>query len=130
MAIVKPLHRISVGENARPMIELVKVFVKQLYRRDVILLTLSLRAHRLSFFNGFPTLLKFGSARRSPEGMIIAYCNAPVTHAALWVVDGNFSENLFSIFILERMEPSDCEIELLLNLCGAGNWKINTPEFY
>src|SRR5688572_20172686 len=107
MATIKPLQGISVGENARPVIELVKVFVKQLYRRNVILLTLSLRTDRLCFFNSFPPLLKFGSARRCPEGMIIAYCNAPVTHPASRVVDGNFSENLFSLFILERMEPSD-----------------------
>ena len=60
--------------------------------------------------------------------MIVAHCDATVSHAAFWVGDGNFGERLFSRFILKGMEPGDRPIELLLGCGGAGDWKIDLPK--
>src|SRR5947209_6507413 len=92
MALVKPLHRIVVSERACPMIELVSVLVKNLDRRDVSSLALSPCAGAFCLFDRARSLLQLGRGWRRPEGMVVAHCDAPVTHAALRVGDGNFGE--------------------------------------
>ena len=62
--------------------------------------------------------------------MIVAHCDAPVTHAASRVSDGNFGERLFSFFILERMKPGHCAIELLLGLRVTGDGEVDLPELF
>src|ERR1700730_8740308 len=98
------------------MIELtigrVSVFVKNLYRGDVISLALGPCAYGFCLFDGARSLPQLCCGRRRPDGMVIAHRDAPVTHAAARVGDGNFAERLFSLFVLERMEPGDCAIEL------------------
>src|SRR5437660_6410543 len=111
------------------MIELVSVFVKNFDRRNVISLALSPCAGDFCLFHHARSLLQLGRGWRSPEGMVVAHRDAPVSHAALRVGDGNFGERLFSRFILERMEPGDRVVELLLGRGGAGDWEIDSPKF-
>src|SRR5436853_2674611 len=103
MALEKLLHSIAVSERARPMIEFVSVFVKNLDCREVISLALSSCAGDFCLCHRARSLLQLGRCWRRPEGMVVADCDAPVTHAALRVGEGNFGERLFSGFILERM---------------------------
>jgi hypothetical protein len=62
--------------------------------------------------------------------MVVAHRNAPVTHAASRVSNGNFGERLFSLSVLERMEPGDCAIELPLGLGVTGNGEVNSAELF
>ena len=112
------------------MIELVSVFVKNLYRRDVISLALVRAPTLFAFSMALDPFCQLCRGRRRPEGMIVAHRDAPVTHAASRVGDGNFGEHLFSLFILERMEPGDCAIELLLGLRVTGDGEVDPPELF
>src|SRR5262245_11781750 len=112
------------------MIQLVGVFVKKLYRRDVISLALCPRADGPGLFYGAQPLLQFRHARRRPEGMVVAHRDAPVSHAALRVSDRDFIKRLFSLLILERMEPGDRAIELPLGLRGAGDGKVDPSQLF
>src|SRR5258705_6330651 len=105
-----------VSERARPVIEFVTIFVEDLYRRDVVSLALSPCAGDPCLFDGARSLLQLRGGRRRPYGMIVAHRDAPVTHAALRISDRNFGERLFSLFVLERMEPGDGPIESHLGL--------------
>src|SRR5918993_3701131 len=107
------------------MIEPVGVFEKKLYRRDVISLARSPRAEGLGLFNGSRCLLQLCRVRRRPDGVIVAHRDAPVTHAASRVGDGNSGERLLGLFILEGMEPRDCPIELPLGLWGTGDGEVD-----
>ena len=129
MVLVKLLHRIVVSERAGPMIELVSVLVKNLDRRDVVSLALSPCARDLCLFHRARSLLQLDRGWRSPEGMVLAHGDAPESHAALRVGDGNVGERLFSRFILERMEPGDRAIELPPGSDVAGDWEIDLPKF-
>jgi hypothetical protein len=60
--------------------------------------------------------------------MVVAHCDAPVAHAASRVREGNLSEDLFSLFILERMEPCDRAIELLPGLSGTGDEEVDPTK--
>ena len=62
--------------------------------------------------------------------MVVAHRNAPVTHATLRVSDGDFVERLFSLFILERMEPGDGTIKLPLGLGVTGDGEVDVAEFF
>jgi hypothetical protein len=62
--------------------------------------------------------------------MVVAHRDAPVSHAALRVSDRNFSEHLFSLFILERMEPGDCAIELPTGLGGTVDGEIDPSQLF
>jgi hypothetical protein len=53
-----------------------------------------------------------------------------VSHAASRVSDRNVSECLFSLFILERMEPGDCAIELPSGLGGTGDGEIDPSQVF
>jgi len=130
IAAIKPLHRFAVSERARPMIQLVRVLVKNLYRRDVIPLAFSPRAGGLGLFHGAQPLLQLRHARRRPDGMVVAHCYAPVSHAALRVSDRDFGECLFSLFILERMEPGDRAIELPPGLGSAGYGEFDSSQLF
>src|ERR1044071_5469748 len=112
------------------MIELVGVFVKDLYRRDVLSLAPGACANRLALFYGIPSLLQLSRARRCPERMVVAHRDAPVRNAASRVGDGNFGKRLFSLFILERMEPGDGAIELPPGLRATGNVEVDPPELF
>src|SRR6267143_3348551 len=101
-------------------IEIGRVLVKNLDGRDVISLALSPCANDLCLGDRARSFLQLCRGWRRPDGMVIAHRDAPVTHAASRVSDGNFGECLFSIFILERMEPGDGPIELLLGDGGTG----------
>src|SRR4028118_1104375 len=110
------------------MVEFVRVFVKKLYRRDVISLALRACADGLGLFDGFPSLLQLRRVRRRPDRMVVAHRDAPVTHAASRVGDGNFGEDLFGLFILEGMEPRDCAGELLLGFGSTGDREVDPSE--
>jgi hypothetical protein len=60
--------------------------------------------------------------------MVVAHRDAPVTHAASRISDSHSCEDLFSLFILERMEPCDCEIEFLAGFNGTGNGKVDPAK--
>src|SRR5258708_5286085 len=130
IAAVKLLHRFTVSESARAMIELVSILVKNFYRRDVVSLTLSLCADALCLFDGVRSLLQLCRGRRRPDGMVVAHGNAPVTHATSRIGDGNFAKRLFSLFILERMEPGDGAIEFPLCLGITGDREVDLPELF
>src|SRR5258705_12683675 len=119
-----------VGERARPVIEFVTIFVKDLYRRDVISLALSPCAGDLCLFDGARSLLQLRGGRRRPDRMIVTHRDAPVPHAASRINDRNFSERLFSLFILERMKPGDCPIELHLGLMVTGDAEVDLSELF
>src|SRR5882724_11842183 len=110
------------------MIKLVRVFVKTLYRRDVISLAPCPCAGGPGLFDGCQPLLQLCRVWRSPDGMVVAHRDTPVTHAASRIGDGNFGEDLFSLFILERMEPCYCPIELLAGLSVTGNGKVDPAK--
>src|SRR6266404_4555736 len=55
IAPVKLLHSVTVSERPRFVVKLVGVFVKNFYSRDVISLTLSLRAGGLCLFHRAPS---------------------------------------------------------------------------
>ena len=130
MALVKLLHRFAVSERPRSMIKFVGVPVKDFYCRDVISFALSARAGDLCFRDGAPSFLQLRSGWRRPERMVTAHSNAPVTHAAAWVSNSDFSERLFSLFILEGMEPGDCAIELPLGLPVTRDGEVDLPELF
>src|SRR5437763_1722559 len=111
------------------MIESVGVLVKVLDGRNVISLALSPSANDLCSCDRARSFLQLRRGWRRPDGMVVADGNAPVSHAASRVSDGNFGKCLFSIFILERMEPGDRPIELLLGDGGTGDWEIDSSKF-
>src|SRR5258705_11197168 len=119
-----------VSERAGPVIEFVTIFVEDVYCRDVISLALGPCAGDLCFFDGVRSLLQLRGGRRCPDRMIVAHRDAPVTHAASRVSDRNFGERLFSLFILERMEPGDCPIELHLGLVVTGDAEVDLSELF
>src|SRR2546426_4763823 len=112
------------------MVKFVGVTVKNLYRRDVITLALSPCSDDLCLFDGARSLLQLCRGWRRPDGMVVAHRDPPVTHAASRVSDGNFGERLFSLFILERMEPGYRAIELPLGLGVTGDREVDPPEFF
>ncbi len=62
--------------------------------------------------------------------MIVAHRDAPISHAATRIGCRNLVERLFRLFILERVQPGDSVIELLLRGRRAGNNEIHAPEFF
>src|SRR5437879_2967398 len=127
---MKLLHRSAVSERPRFVVKLAGVSIKNFQGRDVISLALSTYAHDLCLFDGARSLLQLCRGRRRPDGMVVGHGHAPVTHTASRVSDGNLGERLFSLFILERMEPGDCAIELSLGLRVTRDGEVDLPELF
>src|SRR6266404_1822652 len=130
MSPVELLHCFAVSERPRSMIKFVRGFVEDLYGCYVISLALSASAYGSCLFYGARSLLQLFRAWRCPDWVIVAHSDTPVTHAAARVCDGNFAKCLFSLFILERVEPGNCAIELSLGFWLTGDPEVDLPELF
>ena len=114
------LHRLAVGERARPVVDLVGVLVEHLDRADVVALALRLGARRLGPLDGRPPVGKrFGRRRPAERIAEQVHRDAPVRDAAGGIALRDGRERARGRREPERVKHGNRALEILLDRGAA-----------
>src|SRR5262249_46320942 len=110
-----------------PVIELVRVPIVRVDRRDVVLLARG-RGQAARFLEGGSALLQHRRAGRLPERIVDAHRDAPVGHRAIGVAHGDRGERLYRLLVPEGVEQRDRALEIRLDRGRARGGEVYGAE--